>query len=632
MPDPSDAFTSSVICLVSSLVDSANTHAFTAAVDELERLCRQQGTRLDTVAIQEVGIRQMEIASQRGRREDKLQRVLRTTQSLLVARRTDDLLEVLVRSARELSGADISFLNLCDDAGQMILRATDGAVSSEFKSLQLTPGTGINGRVFTTGSPHLSEDFSRDTAIRHDPNVDTTVMNEGIVSLVAIPIFNGNRVVAVLSAAWRTYGVASIEHIATLAPLADLAAIALLNAELEDHRRAATDHLEQDYTILQNELEAAERSAIANDRLASLLVDGADPELMGQTIASLFGGEVLIIDSGGIVRAGSAGMPGHHAAAALLTAARNCVDAAPVLVSVAQQDAWSAPLLVGDEFLGAIAVLGADLDPIEVRTLSRAAVLTTLLILNERAIDDARAQTKADIVEELLGDPGRPVRAALRARHVGYDTEKKSIVLAIAPSSAPNRLALRSAARKYATDHDGLFGELGGMFAVIIPGHDPEASAQDIHTILNRIEPTTVGATGPVSTADKYNAAFNDSSRCVHALNRLGRVGTAATLPSLGFIGTLLGADPQSTLPQFISATIGPLINYDNDRGTHLLLTLRTYLARGRSLSEAASDLSVHPNTVSQRLARITTILGDWQEHTRLLEIQLALQVLAVST
>ena len=78
----------------------------------------------------------------------------------------------------------------------------------------------------------------------------------------------------------------------------------------------------------------------------------------------------------------------------------------------------------------------------------------------------------------------------------------------------------------------------------------------------------------------------------------------------------------------FVTAAIGPVLEYDRRRGTVLGQTLESYFAAGGSPARAAELLHVHVNTVTQRLERLSTLLGeDWQRPDRALEIQLALRL-----
>ena len=73
---------------------------------------------------------------------------------------------------------------------------------------------------------------------------------------------------------------------------------------------------------------------------------------------------------------------------------------------------------------------------------------------------------------------------------------------------------------------------------------------------------------------------------------------------------------------------LGEVIDYDTQRGTDLIGTLQAYFAAGQSPTRAATSLHVHPNTVQQRLDRVTALLGDgWQSPDRSLDIQVALRL-----
>ena len=107
----------------------------------------------------------------------------------------------------------------------------------------------------------------------------------------------------------------------------------------------------------------------------------------------------------------------------------------------------------------------------------------------------------------------------------------------------------------------------------------------------------------------------------------LSLTGTSAGPADLGFVGLLMGGGEDS-IDGFVTATIGSVLDYDRRRGTALVPTLEAYFGAGGSLARAAELLHVHVNTVTQRLERLATLLGDeWQRPERALEIQLALRL-----
>jgi DNA-binding PucR family transcriptional regulator len=114
--------------------------------------------------------------------------------------------------------------------------------------------------------------------------------------------------------------------------------------------------------------------------------------------------------------------------------------------------------------------------------------------------------------------------------------------------------------------------------------------------------------------------------RCLEALTTLDATGSTASLGELGFMGLLLSE--AHDVAGFIDTVIGPVLDYDRKNATNLVETLEAYFATGASPSKAAETLHVHPNTVSRRLGRVSTLLGSqWQQPGRVVDVQLALRV-----
>ena len=110
----------------------------------------------------------------------------------------------------------------------------------------------------------------------------------------------------------------------------------------------------------------------------------------------------------------------------------------------------------------------------------------------------------------------------------------------------------------------------------------------------------------------------------------LGRRGQAGDVESLGFAQLLLGGGIGESveIDAFLAGTIGPVLDYDQQRGTQLALTVEAWFAAGGSPARAAEHLHVHANTVAQRLDRVAALLGtDWRTPGRALEVQLALRL-----
>jgi len=164
---------------------------------------------------------------------------------------------------------------------------------------------------------------------------------------------------------------------------------------------------------------------------------------------------------------------------------------------------------------------------------------------------------------------------------------------------------------------------------LMLPGDDPGAVARRIRRELKSHvnADVTIGAGGPAYGPEQIADAYRTAQRCADALVALGMEGTSAGPADLGFVGLLMGGGEDS-IDGFVTAAIGAVAEYDRRRGTALVQTLESYFAAGGSPARAAELLHVHVNTVTQRLERLATLLGEeWQRPDRALEIQLALRL-----
>ncbi|MDQ3615216.1 MAG: GAF domain-containing protein [Actinomycetota bacterium] len=102
------------------------------------------------------------------RREAELSALYETANDLTAIRDVDAILTAIVRRARQLLNADMTYLSLNDEAeGASYMKVTDGSVSAEFRNLRLPLGTGLLGLVAQTGAPYYTDDYQADQRFVH---------------------------------------------------------------------------------------------------------------------------------------------------------------------------------------------------------------------------------------------------------------------------------------------------------------------------------------------------------------------------------------------------------------------------------------------------------------------------------
>ncbi|MCH0562338.1 MULTISPECIES: helix-turn-helix domain-containing protein [unclassified Streptomyces] len=565
----------------------------------------------------------------RRRREAELSALFETAHDLAGLRDVDAVLRAIVHRARSLLGTDVAYLSLNDPArGDTYMRVTEGSVAARFQQLRLGMGEGLGGLVAQTARPYVTDDYLHDERFQHTASIDAGVRDEGLVAILGVPLTLGPNVIGVLFAADRRARVFEREQIALLGSFAALAASAIDTANLLTETRSALAGLERANEIIQDRSAVIERASDVHDRLAELVLRGGGVHDVAAAVSQVLDGTVEFTDAAPAVPLEASRADGH---------------------AVRHEGDWIAAVAAGGELLGALVLHGhPGLDPVDQRTLERAAMVTSLLLLARRSAADAEQRVRGELLDDLLDARDRDPRLLReRASRLHADLDAVHVVLAARPDGtaadaeqqADARRRLWSAASHLAATRHGLAAARDGGTVLLLPlatgdtaTHLARRTARHLGTAVH--EPVTVGASAPVAQLaahpEAVAAAYTEGRRCLDALRLLGRSGDGAAAEDFGFLGLLLAGDRD--MAGFVDRTIGQVVAYDGRRGTELLRTLEAYFACGMSPARTKDELHVHVNTVAQRLERVGRLLGDdWQSPDRALEIQLALRLYRLS-
>ncbi|WP_329396578.1 helix-turn-helix domain-containing protein [Streptomyces melanogenes] len=564
----------------------------------------------------------------RRRREAELSALFETAHDLAGLRDLDAVLRAIVQRARSLLGTEVAYLSLNDPvAGDTYMRVTEGSVAARFQQLRLGMGEGLGGLVAQTARPYVTSSYFDDERFQHTRTIDTGVRDEGLVAILGVPLMLGSSVIGVLFAADRHSRVFAREEIALLGSFAAHAAVAIDTANLLAETRSALAELERANEIIRDHSAVLERASEVHDRLSELVLRGGGVHDVASAVSEVLDGTVEFADADSAAFAALelTGTDGH--------AVRDGRD-------------WVATVAAGDEVLGALVLRGHPaLDPVDRRTLERAAMVTSLLLLARRSAGEAEQRVRGELLDDLLDAPGRDPRLLRdRAARLRADLDAPHVVLAAriespddgtAERQTADRQRMGSAAAHLAATRHGLAATRDGGTVLLLPLGPADTPAEVARQLAKQLggalhERVTVGASAPVEAPAARPGgiaeAYAEARRCLEALRLLGRPGEGAAAQDLGFLGLLL-ADTRD-IEGFVDRTLGAVVAYDARRGTDLVRTLDAYFASGMSPARTKDDLHVHVNTVAQRLERIGRLLGpDWQCPARALEIQLALRL-----
>jgi GAF domain-containing protein len=583
-------------------------------MEELLRLLAEDapGSELARAAGEDAVVRDLALRIRAGmdaskKREAELSALVDVARELASARDPGGVLHTIVHRARTLVGTDVAYLTLYDETrGDTYMRATDGSVSAAFQQLRLPLGAGLGGLVAETYKPYWTADYPSDRRFRHTTPIDDAVGEEGLVAICGTPLVVDGRFVGVLFASNRTRRPFSRDEVSLLGSLAALAAVTLLQVRAAAETAAALDQLSAAHA-------GVEHAAAAHDRFAEIVLSGGDVDAIAAALAELLDMWVVLVDAGGneLAVAGSVPstpVPWQDSESGRLTRIGDC---------------WVVAATAKGERLGALVIGGADhLSGADQRIVERAAVVTALVLLFRRQAAEQSQRAQADLLADVLSGSADPRALTDRLRLLAPNHRHDRLVVAVCRG---DHTAVRARLSAPLEDRLVLAGPYGGDLVLLFARTSAAAVARELTEVAKRAG-VTVAVTGPATWGEPLVEAHRQASRLVATMLRLGRTSESSTPDDLGVAG-LVGAS-EVDLRTHVHHVLGKVLDYDDQRGTDLIGTLHAYFAAGQSPTRAATSLHIHPNTVQQRLDRVTALLGDgWQSPDHALDIQVALRL-----
>ncbi|MBN6039599.1 GAF domain-containing protein [Amycolatopsis sp. 195334CR] len=510
---------------------------------------------------------------------------------LTTLRDSAEVLSEVAAQARRLLGVDVAYLMLRQADDRLRIEVADGSMGAALRGIELSPGTGLGGRVLRTGEPMWTEDYLRDARIEHLRSIDAAAGSEHLGGILGVPLIRGDQTVGVLLAADRRPRAFHGGEVELLAALASHAAVALHNAGLFEELSSANATLR--------------RADELRERLTAAVIDGGGFAEIAGELARALGGPVAVFGADHELLAGEPG---------------SAEPSGEPRTVVHVGDAVLAPVVLGSGYAGCLIASGAAAQDADApRLLGLGATSVAVVITSEQSRAEAELRTRGEFVSALLSPGADEAGLRRRARRVGIGVAGVRAVAVFDPGDADPRQATALAGRVVA-EFGGWSAEHSGHVVALLPGTTAERAAGWIR----RLDlPCAVGIAPCSGGVHAIRTAHESARQTATVLLALGRARDCARAAELGLYRSLFGQAGRDELLVFITDAVGPLLAHER-----LATTLRTYLEQSRHHARTCELLHIHANTLYQRLERIDGLLGPgWREPQRALEIQLALRL-----
>jgi sugar diacid utilization regulator len=313
--------------------------------------------------------------------------------------------------------------------------------------------------------------------------------------------------------------------------------------------------------------------------------------------------------------------------ATLAVAARSPADERALLAQ--GQGVSSAPLRVADNVVGTLHMRAKTAPSDSMRRLLLTMIASE--VERVRAPERVSETAAADFLRALVGRELTEREELLgRAKELSLDVEGgASMIVARANPQAPTDEGWRGRVRAVAergaravvsrsiaalSERDGT---PGAEVLVLVPGGEEGTAARAAESVLGEMEAGLSGYTFALGrsrvTEDPAELPRAASEALLAANVAQGSAeGAALAFEQTGAYRLLLSAmsENPSELQRFYAETVEPLVAYDEQYETDLLLTLETFLEADGNVAGTAQRLFTHRHTIYYRLERVRELSG----------------------
>ncbi|MQB01162.1 MAG: hypothetical protein GEU78_12860 [Actinobacteria bacterium] len=395
--------------------------------------------------------------------------------------------------------------------------------------------------------------------------------------------------------------------------------------------------------LAEDRLRDAQLAVDVHDRLAGLVLEGADATAVLEQVVELIDGWAVLFDSKGRTLATAAVERGMPDAARLWGGLASSVLAPGGVRTASETGPWGArvalAVIAGKRHEGAL-VCGRSrrFEQRDRIVVHHAVTVLGLLLTSRRAVLDAEWKVAGDVLDQAFEGRYAGDDLERRLERVGFAPGAPLSILIVETGGGGDGPALRDLALTVERIVEPMVDSirttvLAERVAALVVHDDAQALAEEVIARLDEhnrvpgvIDKVRIGA----AAVDDIGTLHHGYLSATFAL-RAAPTHRVASPSDLGSYGLLLGAQARPVLDGFVTMVLGPLVDRDRERSSDLVTSVRAFIEAGGRWEAGAEALGIHRHTLRYRVRQAEELLGrDLSNEDDRLEILLALKAMEI--
>ncbi|HSH04497.1 MAG TPA: helix-turn-helix domain-containing protein [Anaerolineae bacterium] len=281
------------------------------------------------------------------------------------------------------------------------------------------------------------------------------------------------------------------------------------------------------------------------------------------------------------------------------------------------------PIVSGDRARGYLSLIASadDFDLLDSLTVEHGAAACALEMARAKAVSEAKKALRGNFLEGLLAQRLPSAEIKRLSTRLDHKTNWPHAIITlrwdVEAGEVPSIRRLETLVNWVLSTHKRpslvhVYGDVHVcVFQALRDGNDMTLA----HDVVRRLQEEVAAAypkarfvAGLAGPADSLEAWPQYHERAAQAMQLGGRLQVYDQLvefDTLGVYRLLVQLEDMEAVQEFVQAMVGPLITYDQQHRSNLLQTLDAFFKHHGNISQTASSLFIHRNTLLYRLERI---------------------------